>query len=473
MANKVLVPGKFVVLHAGHIRLFRFARELGNFIIAAIDISGLSQEQIRGRLDVLSNLEFVDSVEIFDGDISNLLESVKPEVVLKGREFANLFNIEASILQSYGGRLVFSSGVTFYSEEDLVESITSQIHSNIIKLGNEFLNRNNIKVKDLLNVFDEIRNIRTCVIGDIIVDEVINCHPVGMSKEDPTIVVTPVNRTKFVGGAGIVAAHCNSLGSTTTIVTVLGNDEPAEWCKVEAAKIISEVIIFSDDNRKTTLKQRFKSGKQVLLKLNHFSQEPIPNQIENDIYEYFVKNICNFDLLIFSDFSYGTLSANLAGKLIDLARKFDIFIVADSQTSSQSGNLSKFIGANFVTPTEIEARNEIRDDLSGLVVVAQQVRKLLKANYVLLKLGADGVLLDGVTNNGESISTDLVPSLNKNPVDTSGAGDSMLAGSALTLACGKTLYVSAFIGSLMSAIQVSRIGNTPIQKEQIQNILLQ
>ena len=152
MANKVLVPGKFVVLHAGHIRLFRFARELGNFIIAAIDISGLSQEQIRGRLDVLSNLEFVDSVEIFDGDISNLLESVKPEVVLKGREFVNLFNIEASILQSYGGRLVFSSGVTFYSEEDLVESITSQVHSNIIKLGNEFLNRNDIKVKDLLNV---------------------------------------------------------------------------------------------------------------------------------------------------------------------------------------------------------------------------------------------------------------------------------------------------------------------------------
>jgi rfaE bifunctional protein kinase chain/domain len=469
LTTKVLVPGKFVVLHAGHIRLFRFAQDLGDQIVAALDISGLTQDQVTWRLDVLSNLEFVDSVETFNGDISHLLMRIKPELVLKGREFADLFNIETDVLKSYGGRLVFSSGTTYYSEEDLVVTLTENPTLNISR--QEFLDRNNIKLKDISGILDRIEGIRTCVIGDVIVDEVVNCHPVGMSREDPSIVVTPVEAARFVGGAGIVAGHCNALGSRTTLVTVLGNDEPAKWCKTELQDIISEVIIFSDSDRKTTLKQRFKSGKQILLKLNHFSQEPIQNQTEANIFDYFIKNISNFDLLIFSDFSYGTLSANLARKIIHLAKDYNILVVADSQTSSQSGKLSKFAGATMITPTEIEARNEIRDDLSGLVVIAQQVRELLEARYVLLKLGADGVLLHGVDSNGEILPTDLVPSLNKNPIDTSGAGDSMLAGSAVSLACGESLYVSAFIGSLMSAIQVSRIGNTPITRKDIENIL--
>ena len=75
-------------------------------------------------------------------------------------------------------------------------------------------------------------------------------------------------------------------------------------------------------------------------------------------------------------------------------------------------------------------------------------------------------------SNGKVLSTDLVPSLNKNPIDTSGAGDSMLAGSAVSLACGESLYISAFIGSLMSAIQVSRIGNTPITRKDVERVLL-
>ncbi|MDR1533850.1 MAG: hypothetical protein LBU64_01935 [Planctomycetota bacterium] len=48
---------------------------------------------------------------------------------------------------------------------------------------------------------------RVCVIGDLIVDEYVHCNPLGMSQEDPTLVVSPVQETRFVGGAGIVAGH--------------------------------------------------------------------------------------------------------------------------------------------------------------------------------------------------------------------------------------------------------------------------
>jgi sugar/nucleoside kinase (ribokinase family) len=126
----------------------------------------------------------------------------------------------------------------------------------------------------------------------------------------------------------------------------------------------------------------------------------------------------------------------------------------------------------LVTPTELEARNEIRDESSGLAVVAQKIRALLEIEYVLVKLGADGVLLAGIDEQGKIIRTDLVPALNKNPVDVSGAGDSMLAGTALTLASGYSIYIAAYIGSIMSAIQVSRSGNIPISKDEFKSLFV-
>jgi rfaE bifunctional protein kinase chain/domain len=288
-----------------------------------------------------------------------------------------------------------------------------------------------------------------------------------MSQEDPTIVATPIESRKFIGGAGIVSGHCKALGAKTTFVTVLGNDELSDWSESQFSNTLPKLVSFNEPFRKTTLKQRFKSGKQVLFKLNHFIQNPIQKSTEDAIIDFFKSEIINFDSIIFSDFSYGVVTNRISQEIISMARSLNIPVMADSQTSSQVGNLSKFIGANMVTPTELEARNEIRDDSSGLAIVAQKIRELLDTKNVLLKLGANGVLVGGVDEQGEIIRTDLVPALNMNPVDVSGAGDSMLAGTALTLAAGYSIYIAAYMGSIMSAIQVSRNGNIPISKDEI------
>jgi rfaE bifunctional protein kinase chain/domain len=441
MSSTVLVPGKFVVLHAGHIRLFRFAKEIGQVVIAGLDINGLNQSEINWRKDALSSLEFVDQVETFEGSIVNLVLRLKPEIVLKGREFEGQENIESKIVNNYGGKLVFSSGTSYYLGEDFDEYYVNRLDQDIHNSGKDYISRNKIDKESILSIVDNFKNLRTCVIGDLIIDEIINCHPVGMSQEDPTIVATPIESRKFIG-------------------------------KSQFDKASPRLVSFNESYRKTTLKQRFKSGKQVLFKLNHFTQDPIENSTENAILEFFKREIMNFDLIILSDFSYGVVTNRISREIICLAKSLNIPVMADSQTSSQVGNLSRFVGAKLVTPTELEARNEIRDESSGLAVVAQKIRALLEIEYVLVKLGADGVLLAGIDEQGKIIRTDLVPALNKNPVDVSGAGDSMLAGTALTLASGYSIYIAAYIGSIMSAIQVSRSGNIPISKDEFKSLFV-
>jgi sugar/nucleoside kinase (ribokinase family) len=65
------------------------------------------------------------------------------------------------------------------------------------------------------------------------------------------------------------------------------------------------------------------------------------------------------------------------------------------------------------------------------------------------------------------LATDEIATINKNPVDTSGAGDSMLAGASLALASGSTIYEAALIGSVLAGIQVGRLGNVPIAHETV------
>lgn len=67
----------------------------------------------------------------------------------------------------------------------------------------------------------------------------------------------------------------------------------------------------------------------------------------------------------------------------------------------------------------------------------------------------------------EDWHTDRVNALNAAPKDVAGAGDSLLIASAMTLASEGTIWEAAFLGSLAAAVQVSRLGNTPIRTKEL------
>ena len=469
--NIVFISGKFNVIHPGHIRLFRLGKELAEMLHVALDTQGLSQDEIDWRLNALQSIDIIDHVHTYIADNSSLIAGIKPKIILKGREFRDRENSEKDLVESFGGKLVFGSGINFFSETEFMEKSYANSSFESIQLPFEFMRRNNIGkdiVQDFLKVTSELS---VCVLGDLIVDEYINCHPLGMSQEEPTIVVKAVDKKRFLGGAGIVAAHCSALGAETFLISVIGDDEPGAWAKKKMDEYdIKEELIF-DDSRPTTLKQRFRSGSQTLFKLTELSQEIINPNIQDVVFEKFTKIVDQIDLIIFSDFSYGNLSAELVENIIKLADKNKVLVAADSQSSSQVGNLSKFAGSFLITPTEREARVELRDQSSGLVIVLDNLRDYLKTKNVLMKLGPDGILIRGVGPNNDILPTEQVEPSNRKPIDTSGAGDSVLAASALALASGFDIYQSALLGSFVAGIQVGRLGNVPVSHKEIERYL--
>jgi rfaE bifunctional protein kinase chain/domain len=470
-ATAVFISGKFNVIHPGHIRLFRLGKELAERLHVALDTNGLNQDEIDWRVNALQAIDLVDQIHTFKIDNSFLIEKIKPHVILKGREFRDRKNPEKALVESYGGKLVFGSGINFFSETEFIDKSNLNSGFDEIKLPIEFMRRNNIGKEVIEDFLEKTPNLNVCVLGDLIIDEYINCHPLGMSNEEPTIVVKAVDKKKFVGGAGIVAAHCSALGANTYFISVIGDDKSGAWAKNKISGYGIREDLILDNSRPTTLKQRYRSGSQTLFKLTELSQEIINPNIQDVVYEKFHRLVGQIDLLIFSDFSYGNLPAELVEKIMSLAKEHNVLVAADSQSSSQVGNLSKFSGAFLVTPTEREARVELRDQSSGLVILLDDLRDYLRAKNVLLKLGPDGILIRGVGANQELLPTEQVEPSNIKPIDVSGAGDSILAASALALAGGFDIYTSAMLGSFIAGIQVGRLGNIPIDREGIERYI--
>ena len=313
-----------------------------------------------------------------------------------------------------------------------------------------------------------MRSLKVCVIGDVIVDEYIQCDPLGMSQEDPTIVVTPILTERFIGGAAIVAAHARSLGARSVdFVSVSGDDDEAQYVADELDSAGVRARLIRDHDRPTTLKQRYRAGNKTLLRVSRLRQHRISKALQQQALDHVRDSLDSADLVIFSDFNYGVLPQELVDEITGECHRRDVKIFADSQSSSQVGDVSRFRDATLLTPTEREARIALGNYEDGLVVIAEKLRERANAENILVTLGAEGILIHPkVTEKGQWL-TDRLPALNTAPKDSAGAGDCLLVCTSMALALGRSIWESAYLGSLAAACQVGRTGNIPLSAAEL------
>lgn len=470
-SRTVFVSGHFNVLHPGHLRLLRFAKEYGDKLIVAVESDRMAAAAAhvpeKLRLEGVQSNSWVDEAFIIDEPVAAVIARLRPQVVVKGKEHESSHNPERAVLEQYGGRLLFSSGETVFSSLDLIRKEFREYDRRSIGLPLEFMARHKISGGRLTQLIENFSRLKVCVLGDLIVDEYITCQPLGMSQEDPTIVVTPIDSTRFVGGAGIVAAHAAGLGASVRFISVTGADATREFAEHGLTEAGVRASLLIDDSRPTTLKQRFRSKGKSLLRVSHLHQGAISLSLQNRILDELEKQLDDIDVLVFSDFNYGSLPQSLVDKIIPMARSRDVLLAADSQSSSQVGDISRFRGMDLLTPTEREARISMRNHEAGLVVLAEQLRKQADARNVLLKLGEEGLLIHAGDGQKGGWLTDRVGALNSAAKDVAGAGDSLLIASALAMASGGSVWEAACLGSIAAAVQVGRVGNVPIKASEL------
>jgi rfaE bifunctional protein kinase chain/domain len=461
-----LVSGNFNIVHPGHLRLLKFAAEQADVLVVGVNpdsAPGVTLEQ-EMRMDNVRSISFVHHVVRLEDSAASFIAQLQPTVVVKGKEFEDRFNPEQDAVGAYGGRLVFSSGELRFASLALLER-DADVDISTVRKPLDFPKRHGFNISQLKTLLAKIVGMRVAVIGDLIVDEYVTCDAVGMSQEDPTIVVTPLMTRTYVGGAGVVAAHARGLGADVSFFTLVGNDEAARFARGTLEQHGVNFTPFTDPTRPTTRKQRFRALNKTMLRVNHLRQHAADGEIQREMLTAVKRALKNCDLLLFSCFNYGCLPQDLVDAIADRAREKGVMMAADSQVSSQTGDVSRFKGMTLLTPTEREARVALNDFTSGLAVIGERLVERARAKNLVITFGAEGALISTFANG--IFTSDRLPAFNPLPKDVSGAGDSFFMASSMALRTGTDIWQASYLGSLAAALQVSRVGNLPLSAAEL------
>ena len=106
------VSGNFNVVHPGHLRLLKFAAELGDCLVVGVNADSEPGVTLPMELrsENVSSIAMVDHTVELDTRPEIFIASLRPDFVVKGKEFETRENPEKDAVEAYGGRLVFSSG---------------------------------------------------------------------------------------------------------------------------------------------------------------------------------------------------------------------------------------------------------------------------------------------------------------------------------------------------------------------------
>jgi len=143
----VFTNGCFDILHVGHLELLREAASFGDVLVLGIN-SDASVRRLKGeerplmpqgeRAALLAALEFVDAVTVFDEDTPmKTLEAVRPDVLVKGQDYAIHEVVGRDLVESFGGRVELIPILPDRSTSRLVERIRKQASGSFGPVGRD------------------------------------------------------------------------------------------------------------------------------------------------------------------------------------------------------------------------------------------------------------------------------------------------------------------------------------------------
>ncbi|MDH5672768.1 MAG: PfkB family carbohydrate kinase [Myxococcales bacterium] len=484
--------GAFDNLHLGHLRHLAWAKSQGDLLIASIGVDHVLSDggaaifsPAEVRAEQLAAIAVVDYVVIDSGEwVGELIRRIRPHYYVKGREFEDVhegaFGRERRLVEELGGSVRFGSGDVVYSGTDVLRAKqrrASLDHQTIRK----YCHKHGLTSQGLLGLLEKAATKKLVVIGESIVDEYVHCDALGMSADAPSLVVRPTYQDRYLGGAGIVAQHIQSLGAESLFISVVGDDFEADFVRNELSKrdLTSQIIV--DPLRPTIHKKRFLVDGRKLLNVNTFRDQNASRALEDQLIEAVHNFGSDADLFVISDFSYGIVTERVIDAVASLAQERNVPVVGDTQASSQIGTVTRLKNITATTPSEREARLAVWDREAGIADVGVKLLKETGNRALVITLGHRGCMIfdTGGRNWGDIAPTDwpheikrnltieYLPSFATHVVDAMGAGDALLSALAVSLSANASMLEGALLGSCASAVAVANLGNAPVRRVEL------
>jgi rfaE bifunctional protein kinase chain/domain len=300
-----------------------------------------------------------------------------------------------------------------------------------------------------------VASARVLIVGDAMLDRYWFGAVERISPEAPVPVVRVDREEERLGGAANVALNVKALGAQATLLTVVGDDEPARKLRTLLESDGVTAVLGSDPNLYTIVKLRVIGRSQQLIRVD-FENQPDHEILAGMLADY-ERLLPQHDAVLFSDYGKGGLTH--IPRMIELARTAGKPVLIDPKGS----DYDRYAGATVITPNRAELAQVIGAWASEaqLQERAEALRRRLGLDALLLTRSEDGMSLFDAQGQAR------VPAQAREVFDVTGAGDTVIATLAAMLASGLSLRDAMPIANRAGGIVVGKFGTASVSYDEL------
>ncbi|MGH7391351.1 MAG: D-glycero-beta-D-manno-heptose-7-phosphate kinase [Candidatus Rokuibacteriota bacterium] len=304
------------------------------------------------------------------------------------------------------------------------------------------------------------------IVGDLMLDRYWWGSVTRLSPEAPVPVVHKQRSTAAPGGAANVAANVASLGGVPRLCGVVGADEAGRELRAELARRgIATDDVVTDPGRPTTVKTRVVAVSQHVVRVDEETSRPVDGALAARLTDRARARLGRAGVLVVSDYAKGVVVEAVLRGLVPEVRRRGGHVVVDPK----GHDYSRYRGASIVCPNRSEALAAAGLDGAEPDAVARAGAALLGgeiADAILVTLGDAGMML---FERGRPALA--VPALARAVYDVTGAGDTVIAALALTLAARAGHDVAVRLANTAAGLAVEQVGTTAVTAAQLKDAL--
>lgn len=300
------------------------------------------------------------------------------------------------------------------------------------------------------------------IIGDLVADQFLRGTIARVSREAPVFILRHDETETLAGGAANAAVNVASLNAEAVLIGLIGEDLNGKALleKLRGENVNCGLVVTSESFQ-TTTKVRVLAGqhyaaRQQVIRIDYENKAEISAEVTEKLKENLISATRNADAIIISDYDYGVANSVIAETARKISAEKRIPLLIDSRF-----RLNEFSGATTATPNQDEVEQILGENFTDDDCL--KLCEKLGFESLIVTCGNKGMMLfekDKMPLRIEAVGA-------KEPVDVTGAGDTVIAVYALGLASGLGFADSAELANHAGGVVVMKKGTASVTKEEL------
>ncbi|HEX3917723.1 MAG TPA: D-glycero-beta-D-manno-heptose 1-phosphate adenylyltransferase [Caulobacteraceae bacterium] len=317
-------------------------------------------------------------------------------------------------------------------------------------------------LSDLQQLLGRIAGARVVAVGDLMVDRFIHGGVTRISAEAPIPVMARASESVMLGAAGNVARNVAALGGEVALVGVIGKDAAGREAKdLVGAEPRIEGYLITDPERPTTIKTRFVSAGQQLLRVDEETTRPLAGEVEQRLVRTLLDAARGAKAILLSDYGKGVVTPAVIAAARQAAEREGATLIVDSKARS----FARYGEVDVIKPNaaELAFATDLPTDTDADVEAAlARALERSTCRAIIVTRAAKGM---SYAARGAPVRHFHRPP--PEVFDTMGAGDTALAGLGLGYAAGAAVADTIDLALLAAGVAIQKAGTATASADEV------